>query len=235
MTTTNRPAIGISGYAGAGKTEVARVLESEFGYTRRHIAEPLRRMLASLLREYGMPMTMVEAYLTGSRKEDVIPELGVTSRHCQITLGTEWGREQIGQDLWANLWARQAASVGGAVLNDSVRFPNEEAAIRDIKGFTILVERPGVGPAAFKWKRLGPLLLRWFGVHWGVHDSERVDRLRPTYRIVNDGSVEDLRDAVRGVMYRQGFANRLPSDSWPTRDDWNEMLASAPFFNKVVK
>lgn len=189
--------IGLSGYAGSGKTEAALWIEQVFGYRRQHIAEPLRRMLASLLREYDYEEDEIARFLTGDLKESVVPELGVTSRHLQITLGTEWGREQVSPDLWANLWADQA---GSAAMNDSVRFPNEERAVRRAGGFTILVTRPGKGPAAFKWRRLGPLLHRWFGCMWGVHDSERVDRLSPDYVIANDGTIDQLRAKLEYVI-----------------------------------
>ena len=193
--------VGLSGYAGSGKTAAATRLTLRWGMTRQHIAEPLRRMLASLMRDFGYCEEHIERYLTGDLKEELIEGIGATSRHCQITLGTEWGRQQIRSDLWADLWVRQAQLAGGGVMNDSVRFPNEEIAIRDSDvGFTVLIQRPGTGPAAFKWKRLGPLLYRRFGCMWGVHDSERVDRLNPDYVVVNDGTLSDLYDKIDAIM-----------------------------------
>jgi hypothetical protein len=196
-----RPPIGLSGYAGTGKTAAALLIEAEHGYRRQHIAEPLRRMLASLLKDFGYSDRNIARILTGDLKDGwVIPEIGRTSRDLQITLGTEWGREQVGQDLWAKLWMLQANRAGGAVMNDSVRFRNEEDAIRDAGGFTILIQRPGAQPRAFKWKRLGPLLYRCCGLMWGVHDSERVDRLRPDHVVVNDGTLADLHDKLEAII-----------------------------------
>ncbi|WP_430636147.1 hypothetical protein [Sphingomonas hankookensis] len=197
--------IGLSGYAGCGKTEAAGFIEQAYGYKRQHIAEPLRRMLASLLRDYGYSERNIERWLVGEWKDGIlIPELGVTSRHLQITLGTEWGRVQVGSDIWAKLWRIQAevgrAFDGKGRLNDSVRFPNEEASVQQAKGFTILITRPGKGPAAFKWRRVGPLLYRWFGCMWGVHDSERVDRLHPDYVVVNDGTIDELHAKIAQVV-----------------------------------
>ncbi|MEO7681556.1 MAG: hypothetical protein ABIS14_12855 [Sphingomonas sp.] len=199
--------IGLSGFASTGKTEAARFIEAEFGYVRQHIAEPLRRMLASLLRDCNPSYTDqdIERWLTGEWKDGVIvPELGVTSRHLQITLGTEWGRQHVGSDIWAKLW-RTEAEVGRACdgkgrMNDSVRFPNEEQAVRTMRGVTILITRPGTGPAAFKWKRLGPVLYHWFGCMWGVHDSERIDRLKPDYVIVNDDTIGELHGKIEQVL-----------------------------------
>lgn len=190
-------AIGISGFASTGKTEIANYLERQYGYKRLHVAEPLRDMLRALLDCYGIPAIHQERYLTGDWKEDVIPQIGVTSRRLQIALGM-WGRNDVDPDLWVNLWCHRAADCD-LPMNDSVRFPNEETAVRARQGFTIMVIRPGTHPAAFKWGRLGRLLYR-FGLMWGVHDSERTDRLRPDHVIVNDGSISDLHRKIDALM-----------------------------------
>lgn len=197
-------AIGLSGFAQAGKTAVATYIEQKYGVRRQHIAEPLRDMLRTLLRRFNIDEALIEEYLTGSLKEEVIPELGVTSRHAQITIGTEWGRNLIDNDLWARLWAIEAKFQ--AAMNDSVRFLNEERVIQsDLGGFTILIKRAGTGPIAFKWGWLGRLLYRWFGVLWGAHDSERVDRLNPTYVVENNGTLDDLYRKIDDIMDEEGF------------------------------
>lgn len=185
------PAIGLSGFAQSGKTTAANYLERCHGYKRQHIAEPLREMLRVLLRRFGMADELIDRYLTGELKEQVIPCLGVTSRSAQITLGTEWGREQVDTDLWARLWAHEVSAFDRP-MNDSVRFPNEEREIRSIGGATILIARAGTHPVAFKWGVVGKLLYRCFGMMWGVHDSERTDRLNPDYVLENNGSLDEL-------------------------------------------
>lgn len=195
------PPIGLSGFARSGKTTAADYLQQRYGYTRLHIADPLRDMLAALLRRFGMNSPEIHYYLEGGGKESVIPCLGVTSRHAQISLGTEWGRELIGPDLWANCWNYTASSVSAA-MNDSVRFPNEENSIRRLNGFTILIVREGCGPAAFKG-RIGRWLYETFGMMRGVHDSERVDRLRPDYIVHNTGTVEQLHAMLDMAMAMQ--------------------------------
>jgi hypothetical protein len=183
--------VGLSGFAQSGKTTAALYLEKKYGVRRKHIAEPLRAMLAVLLKANGMKDSMITRYLEGDLKESVIPELGVTSRYAQITIGTEWGRELISQDLWANTWERGIAD-GESVMNDSVRFPNEAEAIRRRGGVVIMIKRPGTSPAKFKWGKIGEFLFEKFGLMWGVHDSERIDRIKPDFIIHNDTSVEQL-------------------------------------------
>ncbi|WP_298952048.1 hypothetical protein [uncultured Methylobacterium sp.] len=193
-------AIGLSGFAQSGKTTAARYIEERYGFERRHIAEPLRAMLAVLMRANGISDEMIDRYLVGDLKDGVvIPELGVTSRQLQITLGTEWGRTHVGENVWVDTWGR-GIEPGGRAMNDSVRFPNEEVGIRALGGLTILVDRAGTRPAKFKWGRLGEALYDWFGVMWGVHDSERIDRLKPDFVIRNDGSIEDLHRAIDTIM-----------------------------------
>jgi hypothetical protein len=182
--------VGLSGFAQSGKTTAALYLEQKYGIERKHIADTLRAMLAVLLKANGLSTKMITRYLEGDLKESVIPELGVTSRHAQITIGTEWGRNLINPDIWANTWARGTGS--DDVMNDSVRFINEERVIKDLGGFTILIKRPGTRPVSFKWGKLGEFLYARFGLMWGAHDSERTDRLHPDLVIHNDSSVEDL-------------------------------------------
>lgn len=194
--------IGISGYAKSGKTTAAEYIERKYGVPRRHIADPLRDMLRPLLIANGVPADMIDRYLTGDLKESVIPEIGRTSRHLQISLGTAWGRKCVDAKLWARTWRRQFGRTGNA-MNDSVRFPNEEDEIRAGSGFTILVRRPGTHPIAFRWPWIGQILYR-FGLMWGVHDSERVDRLNPDVTVDNNGTLDALFAHIDGVMSERG-------------------------------
>lgn len=191
--------VGLSGFAQSGKTTAALHLEQKYGIRRKHIAEPLRAMLAVLLQANGMSSDMITRYLEGDLKEQLIPELGVTSRYAQITLGTEWGRELIGPDLWAKTWERGVAE-GESVMNDSVRFPNEADAIRALGGVVIMIKRPGTRPAKFKWGKIGEFLFDKFGLMWGVHDSERIDRIKPDFVIHNDSSIEQLKADLDSAM-----------------------------------
>lgn len=184
-------AVGICGFAGSGKSTVAQMLVEEFGFAVRGTGKPLKDMLLA----FGL----TQAEVDGVGKELPCARLlGRTPRHAQITLGTQWGRQLIHPDLWAEAWLR-AIPPGARVLNDSMRFPNEERVIRQLGGLVVRIERPGVGPVAFKWGFIGRLLHRWFGLMWGVHDSERVDRLASDFEIINDGSIDDLRRKVAEI------------------------------------
>jgi len=219
--------IGLSGFAQSGKTTAARYIASKYGFERRHIAEPLRAMLAVLMRANKIPEDMIDRYLVGDLKDGVpIPELGGrTSRYLQIKTGTEYGRKMIHPDIWVDTWHR-GIGPGERAMNDSVRFPNEERAIHADDGITILIRRKGTGPAAFKWKlpfglSLGKWLYRLTGIMWGVHDSERTDRLNPMAIIDNDGTLEEFYAAIDDVIEAyQRYAGQAANDN-------DEILAAA--------
>jgi hypothetical protein len=175
-------------------------LEKKYAIRRKHIAEPLRATLAVPLQANGMRSDEVTRFLEGDLKEQVISCLGVSSRYAQITIGAEWSRKLIGEDLWANTWQRGIAD-GDSVMNDSVRFPNEAEAIRRRGGIVIMIKRPGTKPAKFKWGKIGEFLYERFGLMWGVHDSERIDRIEPDFIIHNDDDVEQLYDFIDRVMW----------------------------------
>ncbi|WP_243368844.1 hypothetical protein [Microvirga solisilvae] len=141
--------IGLMGYAGAGKSEVAKRLRDRHGFLSPHIIRPVKAMMEGLLQEIGYDAETIARYVDGDLKRAVIPELGVTSTFAQQTLGTEWGRNCIRPDLWLSLWLRkiEAALLSGArIVQESVRFKEEAEAIRARGGVLIEIRRPGVGP-----------------------------------------------------------------------------------------
>jgi len=91
-----RPLIAFIGLSGCGKTTAARYF-NDHGFTRLRFAEPLKRMLRAI--------GLTDAQLDGDLKEQETNLLcDRTPRHAMQTLGTEWGRNQIDQDFWVNIW-----------------------------------------------------------------------------------------------------------------------------------
>ena len=129
--------IGFAGKAGAGKTTAARFLEREHHFKRVRFAEPLKLMLRAL----GLSWEEID----GAFKEKPCDLLcGLTPRYAQQTLGTDWGRKLMGIDLWVNAWKREVEpllNAGARIVVDDVRFPNEEAALRELGGVLVNVRR----------------------------------------------------------------------------------------------
>ncbi|MBS7699132.1 MULTISPECIES: hypothetical protein [unclassified Chelatococcus] len=184
--------IGLMGYAGAGKSEVARHLRERHGFTAPHIGRPLKQMLGALLREIGYDEATIVRFVDGDLKRDLIPELGITSTEAQQTLGTEWGRNCVGADFWLSLWLAKVDRViqgGGRVVQESVRFANEVEALRQRGALLVEVRRPGVGPLS-------------------DHPSEVLPGA-PDLVLRNDGSIADLRSAVDAILGENSLCETL--------------------------
>jgi hypothetical protein len=139
--------IGIAGYAGSGKSTVADTLVKEHGFERIKFADGLKDMLRAL--------GLSDGWIEGELKEQPCPLLlGRSPRHAMQTLGTEWGRQCIGEDFWVNYWSmrvkgRLNASMTSRIVVDDVRYPNELAAVEKLSGHLWWVSRPGVRPSSY--------------------------------------------------------------------------------------
>jgi hypothetical protein len=141
------PLIGLYSPApGCGKTTLAAGMRG-FGWQTVKFAGPLKAMLAALLREVGEGEAAIGAAIEGGLKQSPMDALaGRTPRHAMQTLGTEWGREAMAQDLWVRafvLASGRLRAAGTPVVCDDMRFPNEAQAIRGAGGLLVRIDRPG--------------------------------------------------------------------------------------------
>lgn len=184
------PVIGLSGPGGCGKSTVAAAIVAE--WRRRHwresdsevriihVADPLKNALGAILYKAGLSRPEVLRRLDGDLKRKPCAILGGhTPTHAMQTMGTEWGRKLIHPDFWVNIWrtrAEAALAEGDPVVNDSVRFPNEAAAIRALGGVVVhLTGRAG---------DLAP-----------DHESER-QTIAADFSVANDGTPEASAAAI---------------------------------------
>lgn len=127
--------IGLHGVKGSGKSTVADYLESHYGFTRVRFADPLKNMMRAL----GLRTEHIE----GNLKEVPCPLLGgQTPRYAMQTLGTEWGRTLIDEDLWVNAATNKVRSLlawNRDVVMEDARFPNELRAIKALGGRIALI------------------------------------------------------------------------------------------------
>lgn len=159
--------IGLQGYAGSGKSTVAKYLEERHGFARRHIKDPIRNMARELILDVGIERP--EVYLDGDLKRTPIPELGNRSAtEIQQFLGTEFGRNFIHPDIWLDIWSAWAAG-HPKVVQESVRFANEAERCDVIWE----VRRPGYGAL-------------------NGHVSESLPSDSPGAILTNDGTEADL-------------------------------------------
>lgn len=143
--------IGLTGPGGVGKTTTAEALTIiSPHWSVLNIGTPIKDMLAAFYTNYGLESDEIDRRLHGNLKRHPCPMLcGKSPTHALQTLGTEWGRQLLGEDIWLNWWASEVAerlSLGEGIVNDNVRFGNEVEAIRNMGG--IIVELYGRGNLA---------------------------------------------------------------------------------------
>ncbi len=170
-----QPIIGITGRARSGKDTVAEFILGAIGGYRYSFADPLRAMLVPL----GVDMN--DPYWK-ARKEEVIPALGVSPRRMLQTLGTEWGRNLINDDLWVLMAQQRLLNNGPGMIIPDVRFENEAAWVRRHGGLLIHVSRPDLKEVE-------------------AHISESGVQIEPTdAQLFNTGTLEELQQMVKDLL-----------------------------------
>lgn len=138
-----RKLVGFTGLKGSGK-DTAGECFVRHGYVKMSFAEPLKAMLKTLLtfRGYTDP-EVVHRILEGDRKEMTSSAfMGKSPRHAMQTLGTEYGRNCIHEDLWIDTFKRRVQGSEAPIVVTDVRFPNEVEAIKSLGGVVFRVNRP---------------------------------------------------------------------------------------------
>ncbi len=130
--------IAFTGKAGAGKSSAADALVEE-GWVRVKFADPLKNMMRAFYKSCGLEdSAYIESRIEGAMKEEPDPFLkGRTPRHAMQTLGSEWGRDCVHQNLWVEAWSQKVMNMFDRELDvvvDDCRFPNEAAAVRALGG-----------------------------------------------------------------------------------------------------
>jgi len=129
--------IGLTGAKGCGKSTVAHYLKRcDPSFRVMSMAEPIRDMLEAI------NLSPEELY---DGKDDIIPRFERTGRRMLQTLGTDWGRDMIGEDIWVNVMKdRIRNSPWDGIIIDDIRFPNEGKMIKEMGGQLIYIKRPCV-------------------------------------------------------------------------------------------
>jgi hypothetical protein len=187
--------IGLSGYARSGKDAVAKILVEEHGYVRVSWADKLREAV------YALNPMMVGAGLGAMRYADLIdwkgyegakddPIFGAEVRRTLQRMGTEAGRNVLGENVWVDALVNTMENGKRYVIPDT-RFPNEALAITErMAGEVWRVNRPGFTPT-------------------NSHPSETaLDGWQFSVNLNNDGTLDDLRINVH-YLIEQDWRGRL--------------------------
>lgn len=134
------PVIGLTGPAGSGKDTAADELVLRHEFTKLSFADPIYQMICMCT---GIP---VHELRRRDLKETPLSTMNISPRKLLQTLGTEWGRNLIREDLWIlnlrdRLWdIENRIGIVGLVIPD-VRFQNEVDFVHSIGGEVWHIER----------------------------------------------------------------------------------------------
>jgi len=193
MTSSLPRLIGLhSPIPGAGKSNVvARHLVEEHNYYVFPFADPIRMMIYSLLQSLGYSLEEAKTLCTDPvLKEQPIPELGVSPRRLMQTLGTEWGRKVIDNEIWLKVWKASLTKLSpyACVVVDDVRFENEVKLIQSIPGSELWwIERPGLKSSDAVMS----------------HASQQpLHRYEFNHELINDGTIKELQVKINIILSR---------------------------------
>lgn len=174
--------IGLSGKRGSGKNTVATMMqEANYFYQEHAFASKLKYFATQLIGE-GYDVYSQQG------KTEFIPEWGMTVGELLQRLGTDAIRNGLHQQAWVLACFAGIEPDAYAIVTDC-RFPNEVDAIQARGGIVLRIEGD-------------PLKQHGDGTRDDAHSSETA---LDGYKgfdgfIYNDGTLEDLRGQVEGVL-----------------------------------
>lgn len=184
--------IGLSGYAQSGKDTLAGFLIEEHGFERVAFADALRDMLYALnpLTWAYAPAGVTDRVYDTETVQVIVDKHGwewakASSgvRELLQRLGTEAGRQVLGENIWVET-ALKKVQPGGRYVFTDCRFQNEAEAICTAGGLMVRIERPGCAPV-------------------NAHPSETaLDGFDFDVYVGNTGTVEDLADRALHLAIR---------------------------------
>lgn len=120
-----RKVVLLTGPAGAGKSTALKTITDCRECLTFSFASPIKQMIKTLC---------PDADVHGKDKNTPLDALnGFSPRHAMQTLGTEWGRNCMGGDIWVKAAIEKVKAHDGTHLSvfDDARFPNEVSFMQD--------------------------------------------------------------------------------------------------------
>lgn len=208
----NKQIFGLVGFIGSGKDTVAKILETEYYFTRISYAQSVKDALSNI---FGWRRELLEGTTEYSRvwREQVdtwwaqrlgIPEF--TPRFAMQHFGTNVCRDHFHNDIWVASLERKLLNASDNVVVSDCRFTNEISSLRNAGGKIIWVQR---GPMPVWYDQALQIMLHEVDLEQrnrkllalGVHVSE-LDWLTNTfdYVLYNHGNLEQLAENVKNLV-----------------------------------
>ncbi len=172
--------IGLMGQKQSGKDTVADILGLDYGFMKIAFADALKDSLIAFDPWLVQPAERLSV-LVKREGWDVVKGKYPEVRKMLQRLGTDVGRDILGEDIWTRIMRtklEQAIANGADVVIPDVRFLNEAQTVLDYGGTLVRIARPGLPDE---------------DMHVSEHEWRRV---MPDLLINNDGTFEELREAV---------------------------------------
>lgn len=185
----------------SGKSTVFEILSEVAGFERVPFASYPKEIATYLLQITGVPDFEAQR-LVYTDKEEQIPGFppGITSRFLLQQFATNFARDTIDPSIWIRAWANTVSTIpedSPNIVVDDVRFENEVKVIKEMGGYLWKIERPCLSRkdspkvSTFWW------FLRELLIPEKQHHSEgNLDHVEFDVVIINDGSLEDLKEKV---------------------------------------
>jgi hypothetical protein len=158
--------IALAGAKTVGKTTMAESLNSFLHNSEiMSFATPIKDMLIAM----GVPNDSVK----GDKKEVIIQEIGQSGRDLMQSLGTEWGRKTVDQNIWVYaLHKKILKSKKDTIIIDDCRFENEAQWVKACGGIVFQLTRDGI-ECDCKHSSEEPLGFGYFDKIIELDDSEK--------------------------------------------------------------
>lgn len=196
--------IGLAGFARSGKDTAAEYLVRHYGFRRYALADAVREALYALdplvrLNTYGSELADGRQLVGTQQLRYLVDTVGweEAKRHQMVRellqrMGTEAGRELLGEDCWLRLLAQRIHPSERVVVSD-IRFENEARFVHRAdadRALVVALRRPGCGPA-------------------NAHLSERgIASQEIDFYLDNDASKEALARRLDRLMLISGVTRR---------------------------
>jgi len=130
--------LAFAGPKGVGKTSLAVTLKSLVGRGEiLSFADPIKNMVEKM----GIDRSIID---DPKLKNEKLDWLDKSPREILQTLGTDWGREMIDENIWIKIAENSIKqSDSDLIIFDDCRFQNEVDMIKDNGGHVVELYRPG--------------------------------------------------------------------------------------------
>jgi hypothetical protein len=199
-----RHIIILAGRIGCGKDTAADYLVRRHHFIKMSFAESLKDVCCAI---FGWDRALIEGSTSDSREWREMVDtwwanrLGIpqfTPRWAMQHIGTDALRNHFHDDIWIASLQRKIMNINKSIVITDCRFPNEMAAIQELGGVTVRLNR-GQYPAWLELARTD--LPKFLELYPNVYPSEYSSvNLEYDHYIDNNGDYEELHAQIRAII-----------------------------------